>query len=101
MDKELVKLAEQAARDREKRERERHEAKLREEAEAAAAAATAAKTAATTNLVTNTQIQVKPIIEAVSPDQKPKKSRGSYVHGSNAIDSNMTDDLLRSVNISL
>ncbi|CAF4939143.1 unnamed protein product, partial [Rotaria magnacalcarata] len=77
--KELVKLAEKSAH-----EREKLESKKREAANAAAAAAVTTTAAATTttttvNVSSSNQIKVKPIIETVSPDPKSKESRGSYI----------------------
>ncbi|CAF2023545.1 unnamed protein product [Rotaria magnacalcarata] len=95
LDKELVKLAEKSAH-----EREKLESKKREAANAAAAAAvttTAATTTTTTtvNVSSSNQIKVKPIIETVSPDPKSKESRGSYIAAANNHDTNAAEDLLR------
>lgn len=85
LDKELVKLAEKSAREREKREREKREREVREKAEAEAAAAEVAKN----------QIQVKPIIETVSPSPKPLAVADSYSRKMSS--THKHDDLLRFV----
>ncbi|CAF3902004.1 unnamed protein product [Rotaria magnacalcarata] len=95
LDKELVKLAEKSAH-----EREKLESKKREAANAAAAAAVTTTAAATTttttvNVSSSNQIKVKPIIETVSPDPKSKESRGSYIAAANNHDTNAAEDLLR------
>ncbi len=81
LDKELVKLAEKSAREREQREREKRERDNQPKTEPS-----------------NNQIQVKPIIETISPDPKPKYSKTSHVKMTNGDrDGNTTDDLLRFV----
>ena len=89
LDKELVKLAEKSAREREKREREKHE---REQREREQREREAAEDRATTTS-TNNEIHVKPIIETVPPDSKPKYSKVKMSNGDH--DVNPADDLLR------
>jgi hypothetical protein len=74
----LVKLAEKNAREREKRDQE-----IRENKAALA--------------LTNNQIQVKPLIETVPPDEKKTPSaRSSHAKISNDVhNTNKADDLLR------
>ena len=91
LDKELVKLAEKSAREREKREREKHE---REQREREQREREAAENRATTTS-TNNEIQVKPIIETVPSDSKPKYPKVKKSNGDH--DVNPTDDLLRFV----
>ncbi|UJR31984.1 hypothetical protein I4U23_019457 [Adineta vaga] len=87
LDKELVKLAEKSAREREKREREQREREQRTQE---------AKENKATTTSTNNEIQVKPIIETISSDQKPKYSKTSHTKKTNGDhDVNTTDDLLR------
>ncbi|CAF4771731.1 unnamed protein product, partial [Rotaria sp. Silwood1] len=89
LDKELVKLAEKSAREREKREREAQEQVLQ--------AAPTTPTTTSTTVLFNNQIQVQPTIEIIFSDQKPRKPRNSYVTISNNTynDTNKTEDLLR------
>lgn len=85
LDKELVRLAEKHAREREARE-------VRERQERAAREAAGVKTPPVSN-----QIQVKPIIETKLTTAEPNlQSRKSYVKMSNGdSDMNKNDDLLR------
>jgi hypothetical protein len=80
LDKELVKLAEKHAREREEREKLDRERREREAKEAP-----------------KTQIQVKPIIETTTTTTTTTaKSRNSYVKTTNGDhDPNAADDLLR------
>ncbi|CAF4795042.1 unnamed protein product [Rotaria sp. Silwood1] len=95
LDKELVKLAEKSAREREKREREKREREVQEKpSQASATTATTTTTTTITTVLFNNQIQVQPTIETIASDQKPKKSRNSYVSLSNH-DMNKAEDLLR------
>ncbi len=93
LDKELVKLAEKHAREREireKREREEREKRDNDKREREAQNPTL-KT-----VTSNHQIQVKPIIETISSIQHTKISRNSYAKMSNGDhDINTTEDLLR------
>ncbi|CAF1256193.1 unnamed protein product [Rotaria sordida] len=93
LDKELVKLAEKNAREREKREREKREREPQEKQ----APPPPKTTTTTTTLPVNNHIQVQPTIETIASDQKPKKTRNSYVTMTNNInhDMNKTEDLLR------
>jgi len=85
LDKELVKLAEKSAREREQREREKRERDNQ--------ANKLPKTEPSSN-----QIQVKPIIETISSDQKPKYPKSSHVKMTNGdLNGNTTEDLLRFV----
>ncbi|CAF1252073.1 unnamed protein product [Adineta ricciae] len=89
LDKELVKLAEKSAREREKREREKHEREQREREQREREAAEDRPTTTSTN----NEIHVKPIIETVPPDSKPKYAKVKKSNGDH--DVNPADDLLR------
>lgn len=81
LDKELVKLAEKHAREREEREKRDREKRERE---------------AQDEKLNKTQIQVKPIIETKIPAPPPHiKQPRSYVKMSHDHDMHQTEDLLR------
>lgn len=82
MDKELVRLAEQHAQDRENREREKREREIREREE---------KMANMNHDTATTQIQVKPIIETVTSNSKESKNKWTHKND----EMNKTEDLLR------
>lgn len=88
LDKELVRLAEKHAREREQREKQEREQREREAQEQKLAP-----------IPPPNQIQVKPIIETTSSTQHGTQSRKSYGKLFNGDhDTNKTEDLLRLVN---
>jgi len=90
LDKELVKLAEKHAREREEREKEKREREKREHE---------AKEQKLASVPSNNHIQVKPIIETISPTQQSKQSRlyGKMSNGDHNM--NGTEDLLRLIDL--